>query len=274
MKNKKLLIKIFIVGGFLLFLLLLVIVFSLVRIFIPKDQNGNTKDIISQSYSLDNIKNISFDFKKSNVVFKISNNQDLIIVQNSKEDKFYLNYKRKGDMLYFEEDGYLLNPQKKKYTIYFPQNYMNTITIINGFGEVDVAGIKNIVEINNNSGVISLKETGDVKLVNVSGDISFKNITGNIDASSSTGNITIENITGALNIETITGNIKVTRFNVTGDSNIESVSGDIILKINEKSACGIKNSNETGKTKIDKSICANDYNIINVKNVAGLINIY
>ena len=274
MKNKKLLIKIFIVGGFLLFLLLLVIVFSLVRIFIPKDQNGNTKDIISQTYSLDNIKNISFDFKKSNVVFKISNNQDLIIVQNSKEDKFYLNYERKGDMLYFEEDGYLLNPQKKKYTIYFPQNYMNTITIINGFGEVDVAGIKNIVEINNNSGVISLKETGDVKLVNVSGDISFKNITGNIDASSSTGNITIENITGALNIETITGNIKVTRFNVTGDSNIESVSGDIILKINEKSACGIKNSNETGKTKIDKSICANDYNIINVKNVAGLINIY
>ena len=274
MKNNNILLKIIIFGGFILFLLLLVIIFSLVKIFIPTDKKISKKEVISNSYSLLDIKNVSFDFKKSNSVFKVSNNNELIIVQNSEEEKFYLNYKQKGNNLYFEEDSYLINPQAKKYTIYFPRNYLNKITIINGFGEVDVAGIANTILINNNSGNIIIKEANNIRIKDVSGNISLKNIIGKAEASSTTGNITIENINGQLNVDSITGNIIINKFVVAGDSSIENVSGNIVLKIDDKSICNIKDYNETGRTKINENICSSNINTINVKNITGIIDIY
>lgn len=274
MKNKRILIQVLFFGCLLMTLLLFVIIFSLIKIIRPDKNIENKKEIISKSYSLSDIKNISFDFKKSSANFKVSNNEELIIVQELEEEKFYINYAKKGKQLYFEEDLYIINPQKNKYTIYIPKNYLNKITIINGFGEIHIVGINNDIDINNNSGDLVLKETGNVRIKDVSGAVSFRNIVGNIEASSSTGNITIEDVKGTLAIETITGNIKVTKFVAKGESVFENVSGDIILKIDDKSDCKINYSNETGKTKIKEGICNNGLNIIDVKNITGIINIY
>lgn len=273
MKEKSIVTKILIAGIFVVFLLLFLIVFSLIKMLVPKKENTIEKTIITNNYSLANIENISFDFKKSNSTFEISDSEELVIVQNTEEEKFYLNYRQKGNTVYIEEDGYIIKPQKKKYIIYIPRTYLNMITINNGFGEININGITNDMVINNNSGKINLNEVSNIKLKDVSGDISFKNVIGNIDVSSSTGNIIIKNITGLINAETITGDILVKDYNVIGDSNFENVSGDIVLELVGESICKINYSNDTGKTLIDENVCVGEFNNINIKNITGMIKI-
>ena len=274
MKNKSIVMKILIIGSFVLFLLLLVVIFSFVQMLVPKKEKKETKKIITNNYSLTDINNISFDFKKSNSIFKVSEDENLVIVQNSKEDRFYLNYKQKGKQIHFTEDSYIINPQKKKYTIYIPKSYLGKITIVNGFGKIDIEEIDNDIDINNNSGEIVLEEVKNTKIKDVSGNISIKNVLGDIKVSSSTGDIIIDNIEGSINAETITGNIEVTKFMVAGDSSFENVSGDIIIRVKEKAICKINAVNETGKTKISNKTCDSEINILNIKNVTGAISVY
>lgn len=277
MKNRSVLIKILIFGSVLLILLLLVVIFSLVKMFLPtREVKKENKRIISKSYQLDEIDNISFDFKKANSYFELNDSEELLIVQNSKEEKFHLNSNTKRNNLYFEEDSYIINPQKKKYTIYIPKKYMGKVTIINGFGDIDENGVTNDLYINNNAGKVNIENSRNIKIKDVSGNVSFENIEGNIIAESSTGNISVKNITGITNIESITGDISISNFNIIGDSYFENVSGDIILDMADGSICKINASNENGKTKIDEDACEDKIkmNIINVKNVTGIIKIY
>lgn len=274
MKNKSVVMKILIIGSFVLFLLLLVVVFSFVQMLVPKKEKKETKKIITNNYSLTDISNISFDFKKSNSIFRVSEDEELVIVQNSKEDRFYLNYRQKGNKISFEEDGYIINPQKKKYTIYIPKTYLDKISIVNGFGKINIEELENDIDINNNSGELVLKDVKNAKIKDVSGNISINNVLGDIKVSSSTGDIIIDNIEGTIKAETITGNIEVTKFMVAGDSNFENVSGDIIIKVKEKAVCKINAINETGKTKISNKTCDSEINILNIKNVTGAINVY
>ena len=271
MKNKSFVMKILLCGSFLLILLFLIVIFSLIRLIIPKKDVNDEKKIISKNYDISNINNNIFDFKNSNSIFKISETDELVITQNSKETKFYLNEQKGNNQLRFEEDLYLINPQKKKYTIYIPKKYLNKITIINGFGKIKITGVPNDFNINNNSGKIYFNEIGNIELKDVSGDVNFKNVQGDIIISSSTGNINVINIKGTANIDTITGDIKVTGFEVTGDSYFENVSGDISIKMSDQSVCKIKYFNETGTTKIDNEICKDELNIIDIKNITGLI---
>lgn len=274
MKNKSVVMKILIIGSFVLFLLLLVVVFSFVQMLVPKKEKKETKKIITNNYSLTDISNISFDFKKSNSIFRVSEDEELVIVQNSKEYRFYLNYRQKGNKISFEEDGYIINPQKKKYTIYIPKTYLDKISIVNGFGKINIEELENDIDINNNSGELVLKDVKNAKIKDVSGNISINNVLGDIKVSSSTGDIIIDNIEGTIKAETITGNIEVTKFMVAGDSNFENVSGDIIIKVKEKAVCKINAINETGKTKISNKTCDSEINILNIKNVTGAINVY
>ena len=194
---------------------------------------------------------------------------------NSKEEKFHLNYKEKENSIYFEEDSFIINPQKKKYTIYLPKTYIGKITIINGFGEVNGEDIINDLYINNNAGSLTLKNAGNIKLKDVSGEVSLENIEGILEMESSTGNIKINNMTGSIAVESITGDIEIMNFSPLGDSTFENVSGDIILKIKEESICKIVSTNESGKTKISDTVCADKIklNEINIKNVTGMIKI-
>ena len=275
MKNKSIIMKILVIGSILLTLLLLVVVFSLIKMLMPKKENIVEKKIITKNYTLEEVENIIFDFKKANSNFIITDEEELVIVQNSKEEKFHLNYKEKESNIYLEEDSFIINPQKKKYTVYIPKTYIGKITIINGFGEVNGEDIVNDLYINNNAGSLTLKNSGNIKLKDVSGEISLENIEGILEVESSTGNIKINNMTGNINVESITGDIEIMNFSPLGDSKFENVSGDIILKIVENSVCKIVSTNESGKTKISDTICADKIKVneINVTNVTGMIKI-
>ena len=272
MKNKNIIV-VYTIGSFLVFMLFLIIILSILKLFVPKEEKIIEKSIISQDYSLVDIEKISFDFKKSNSTFLIGDGDDLVIVQNTMEEKFYLNFKQKGNTLCFDEDSYIINPQKKKYIIYIPKSYLNKITITNGFGEVDVSNIKNDIDINNNSGKITFNNIGNINIKDVSGDISLKNIEGLINVSTSTGDIAVENIAGMISAETITGDILITGFNILGESYFENVSGDIEIQMAPESLCKINYSNDTGKTIIAEEVCKSDYNIMTVKNITGTIKI-
>lgn len=274
MKNKSIIWKILIFGSVLLLLLLLIVVFSLIKMFVPTDSKTVEKTIISKEYSLENIESISFDFKKSNSIFKVGEGEELVIVQNSKEDKFYLNFKEKKNKIYFDEDSYIINPQKKQYIIYIPKSYLNKVTIINGFGSVEIMNITNYIDINNNAGRIDMVDIGSIKIKDVSGNMSLKNVTGDIEGLSSTGDIIIENIIGKINVESITGDIQVSNFFVKGDSSFENVSGDIIIELIDKYACKLNYSNESGNIEVNNNMCTSNVNIINAKNVSGVIKIY
>lgn len=275
MKNKSIIMKILVIGSILLTLLLLVVVFSLIKMLMPKKENIVEKKIITKNYTLEEVENIIFDFKKANSNFIITDEEELVIIQNSKEEKFHLNYKEKESNIYLEEDSFIINPQKKKYTVYIPKNYIGKITIINGFGEVQGEDIVNDLYINNNAGSLTLKNSGNIKLKDVSGEISLENIEGILEVESSTGNIKINNMIGNINVESITGDIEIMNFSPLGDSKFENVSGDIILKIVENSVCKIVSTNESGKTKISDTICADKIKVneINVTNVTGMIKI-
>ena len=276
MKNKSILMKILVVGSMILVLLLFVVIFSLIKLFIPTKTKSVEKKIISNTYDLSNIESISFNFKNANSKFELIEGNEMIITQNSKEEKFHLNVKDKVDKFFFEEDSYIINPQKKNYIVQIPSNYLGTINIINGFGKISYVGIPNDLFINNNAGSIDLKELKNLQIKDVSGNISIDGIEGLFKAESSTGNITIKNFSGISNIESITGDIKITNFNILGESYIENVSGDIIIDINDDSLCTIEYSNERGKTKISDNICDEKFGIylLNIKNITGEIKIY
>ena len=276
MKNKSILMKILVVGSIILVLLLFVVIFSLIKLFIPTKTKSVEKRIISNTYDLSNIESISFNFKNANSKFELIDGNEMIITQNSKEEKFHLNVKDKVDKFFFEEDSYIINPQKKNYIVQIPSNYLGTINIINGFGKISYVGIPNDLFINNNAGSIDLEELKNLQIKDVSGNISIDGIEGSFKAESSTGNITIKNLSGISNIESITGDIKITNFNILGESYIENVSGDIIMDINDDSLCTIEYSNERGKTKISDNICDEKIGIylLNIKNITGEIKIY
>ena len=276
MKNKSIIMKILIVGSILLVLLLLVVIFSLIKFIMPKDEEKVEKKEITKTYTLEDVDNLSFNFKKANSKFEVSEDDELVIIQNYKDEKFHLNYKLKENTIYLEEDSYIINPQKKYYTIYIPKKYKGKINITNGFGEVEEEGITNDIYINNNAGSITLKSSRNIKLKDVSGEVTLENIEGNVIAESSTGNIKVNNLTGIIHVESITGDITVNNLNIIGDSNFENIAGDIIIDMADNALCKLNASNDRGKTTIEENVCADRLaiNIINIKNVTGIIKIY
>lgn len=274
MKNKNNIIKILVAGIMLVFLLCLIILLSFIKLFSPKVEKVIEKSILSENYSLVDISSISFDLKKSNFVFKITDGEELSIVQDSEEEKFYLDHKIKNKTLSIVEDAYIINPQKKNYIVYVPQNYLNKIVISNGFGNIEITGVKNNIEINNNSGNIIANDTGDMQIKDVSGNLEFNNIAGKLSISTSIGNINVKNIIGSIKAETITGDIFVENFGINADTVIETVSGDIDIKMIDNSICKIYYYDETGKVKIDNNICKDEINLLNVKSITGNIKIF
>lgn len=274
MKNKNSLITLILLFCTILLILLLVVIFSLIKIFNIKDEKKvETKKIIEKKYNIDKINTITFDFKRANVVIKSSDDKELVVTQNTKEEKFYLNENISSNTIGFEEDSYIFDGKTKKYIVKIPKEYEGNLYIINGFGEISILNIKNLFTIDNNSGGVNVYKCENVNIKDVSGDLYLDGITGNTVVSSSTGNITLSNVKGAINLDTLTGNIIVNNFKIEGDSEIENISGNVGITINKDSECNIIYSNESGTSKINKKICKDKKNILEVKNVTGNINI-
>ena len=272
MKNRNNFIKFMFISGILLLILFLITLFSLIKVFFIKEKM-QTKEIIEVNYKLDSVNTLAFDFNHANVVFKTTNNEDLTIIQNTKEEKLYLNINKYNNKITVDEDSILFNGNEKKYTIRIPKSYLGSIVITNGFGKINLYNLKSGLYIDNNAGEVNVFKSNDINIKDVSGTLNLTDIEGNIVLSSSTGNINIKNVKGLLNIDTLTGDIIVNNFKIEGNSKIENISGDISLIINRDSICKIKASNQSGESNIDKSICSSKKNILEVENITGNINI-
>ena len=273
MKNKNSLIRLLFLFVFLLVVLLIVLIFMLLKIFIFKDTNKKVKDIITNNYDISDISNLSFDFKKATVVIKGTNEDNLSITQNTKEEKFYLNNQKYDHKLMYVEDSYMFDNKELKYTIRVPVNYKGNLVINNNYGTLKIYNIKNNLIIDNNSADVNIYRSGDMTIKDVSGKINLNDVTGNITITSSTGNINISNFTGEASIDTLTGDVNIDNFKIEGNSSIENISGNINISIDKNSECKIKYSNDRGNNNITKDKCKNKNNILDVKNVTGNINI-
>lgn len=273
MKNKSNILKVIFIFMVVLLILFLITILSLLKFFFIKDKHENTKRIIESKYNLNNYDELIFDFKRANVVFKTTNDDNLIIVQNTMEDKLYLNVNKNQNQFYVEEDSNLFDESNKKFTIKIPKSFNGIIKIYNSFGELNIYNIKSNLLIDNNSGKMNVFRSKNINIKDVSGTINLDEMIGNIVISSSTGDINIKGIEGKININTLTGNVTVKNFKIEDNSLIENISGDIIVTINKDSICKINASNENGKIKINNDKCVDKKNLFEIKNVTGNINI-
>ena len=273
MKSKSSFIKIMFIFSILLLILFLITLFSLLKIFIIKPEEKPKKEIKEVSYNLDNKEKLMFDFKRAEVVIKTTNEDELKIIQNTKEEKMYLNINDTKNQLFVEEESYIFDGSDKKYTVKIPKKYLGSINITNGFGTLRIYNIKTSLFIDNNSGEINIFNSSNINIKDVPGRINLNDIDGVTSLSSSTGDINIKSISGSLTIDTLTGEIIVSNFNVESNSFIENISGNITLSINKDSICKVKSTNESGETRINKEKCTGKNNILEVKNVTGDINI-
>ena len=173
----------------------------------------------------------------------------------------------------FEEDSYIFDGKNKKYIVKVPKDYKGNLYIINGFGEISILNIKSNFNIDNNSGGVNVYKCENVNIKDVSGDLYLDGITGNTVVASSTGNITISNVKGTIDLDSLTGDIIVNNFKIEGDSEIENISGNVGINMNKDAECKIQYSNESGVSNINKKVCKDKKNILEVKNVTGNINI-
>ena len=274
MKNKNTLITIILLFCVVLIILLLVVIFSLLKMFNVKEETvKESKSIIEKKYNLDKIETIAFDFKRSNVVIKATNTEEMVITQKTKEEKFYLNENITSNVISFEEDSYIFDGKNKKYTIEIPKDYSGVLYVTNGFGEISILNIKTSFYVDNNSGGINIYKCDNVKIKDVSGDLNIDGVYGDSTISSSTGNITVSNVKGSLKVDSLTGDIIINNFKIEGNSEIENISGNVIMTINKESECKIKTKSESGSVNVSKKICKDKDNVLEVKNVTGNINI-
>lgn len=273
MKKKSNILKAIFIFMVVLLILFLITILSLLKLFFIKDKQENTKRIIESKYSINNYDELIFDFKRANVVFKTTNDVDLIIVQNTMEEKLYLNVNKIQNQLYVEEDSNIFDDTSKKFTIKIPNNFNGNIIINNSFGELNIYNIVPNLTIDNNSGEVNVFNSRNINIKDVSGNINLDGIIGDTTISSSTGNINIRGIEGKLNIDTLTGNVTVKNFKIDDNSKIENISGDITVSISKDSICKIDATNENGKLKINKEKCNDKKNIFEIKNITGNINI-
>lgn len=267
-------IKLLFVFLIILIILLLIIIFSLFRLLTnnKKTEEKEKKKIVNE-YKLDNINLLYFEFKRANIVIKNTSDKDLKIIQNTKEEKFYLNNFNSSNSISFYEDSIIFDGKQRNYVIYIPDNFDGNLNIVNGFGNLKIENIKINLSIDNNTGIVDVNNCGNLNIKNVSGLIKANDLNGNFIATTSTGNITADKIYGSINIESLTGDISIKNLKLENDSYIENISGDIELSINKKSNCKLTYSNEKGINNVDKKICKKGKNKIEVKNIMGNIDI-
>ena len=273
MKSRRRFIIFMLVFGIVLLVLLLITIFSLLKLLIFKEVKIDNRRKIEEKYPLSDIDNVSFDFKRADVVFKTTNDNELSIIQNNKEEKLYLNINKSSRQLIIDEISNIFDNKNIRYTIKIPKSYLGNISIVNGFGKISIYNMDVNSYIDNNAGEINMYKSKNITIKDVSGQINLNDISGLIKLSSSTGNINIKTIKGILEIDTLTGDVNVNNFKIEGDSKIDNISGNIIMSINKDSLCKIKSENQNGETNINKKICGDKKNILKVSNVTGKINI-
>lgn len=274
MKKNSSIFQLLVMFCFVLLILLFVLIIFLVRKiqgFEVKVDN-NKKEIIKthvikKNYSIDNIDSISFDFMNSKVYYHSYDKDKILITQKGKVSSYLVNKKLDKKKLYISESSTSIFG-KLVFNIYIPKEYIYSIKIKNGFGNMKIDDFNNHLTIDNNAGNVLIGNVGDTVIKNTSGIIKIGNVIGQLDINSSTGDLFISKADGSVNIETITGSILINDFIIDDQSDIYTTSGDIDIKINKESDCLLKyKKNEN--YKINKKKCKNGENTLSIKNVTG-----
>ena len=251
--------------------LILVIILLILFYFLYKSININNKHNkipkivnkkIVKKYNIDNKELIEIDFKNYEVLYGLTNSDKLIIKQNGKANKLYVDVTKSNKKISIKETVSNIL-EKKSFKIYIPKKYESKVKIINGFSNIRIDGIKEL-SLDNNA--------GNVKIKNVSGNIYITGDLDTIKGNSSTGDININKLNESCDIETITGDIIIKEFIIKEQSSIETTSGNIEIKVDKKSDCKFK-YNKKQEYSISNKKCIDGKNDLKLKNVTGNINI-
>lgn len=218
--NRGLLITLIVLLSFIAVLLSGILVFSMLsstQSFLPQ----KLKTICDESYSTEEISNISIDSAAGDIIVKTSKDGSIrLVAEGVNEDSLEAN----ADGNTLRISGYEIN-QKWKFFNFHPRNIgteiilyipkdFNSLDIKLNFGDVEIENELNTkLTVENNMGDIDAKVLGGAfNLHTDMGDIEIKriNITDNSSATTSMGNIEIENADGVnINAQTSMGNCDV-----------------------------------------------------------------
>jgi len=274
--------------AYILVIILSLLVLSLVSIMCVAIRNGGSllwngayNDIIkNESYSLEDIENISLNLKSSDVEFFESDNNELKVIQygNSNATEFTGTVNNKSIKIIDSRNSFMFFNfgHNSRYEVYLPKNYSGNLVVETISGEIslnnfvlnlkamEIKSVSGDIRLNSKftanetnvktvSGEIIINQINSdkVALETTSGDIEIDSIiSNNLNISTVSGEVTLDSISNMVKINTTSGDVTVKNLTITDDSKISTISGEIEIGMNEDSDCRIKTDTVSGDTDI------------------------
>ncbi len=266
-----------------LLIVLLIILFGILMWGLNKNNftfGSETKQVKNETISLENIDQINFNTKSSDVQVYVSNTKELRIVQYSAKkakEKDLFTYKKEGSTLTIEDNhnyfciGFCFNVDTR-YEIYLPKTYTKNLNINEISGDITIEELdlslnslslkttSGDIEINNNVTANNLTidtKSGEIKTNNIksnktdiqsiSGDLYLESLVSkDIYLHTISGEVEVNKIEGKLEIKTTSGDIEIDHFSIRNNSKITSISGDVDLNLSKDSHCNVIESSVSG----------------------------
>ncbi len=236
---------------------------------------GDTKIIVEQEYSREEIKKIVADTSVSDIKIVPSENEKTkVVIYGEETDKV------KSEL---EQNTLTISAQKKnricfgfcffgkeEIIIYLPENEIKEIELKTISGDIKVStSLKANTTIKTTSGDVSLNSAADVDIHTTSGDINIGDVK-NVSIVSVSGEIQGNKIEGKSKISTTSGDIKINQFQCKENSEIKSVSGEV--EINNVENAYIETKTVSGDSEIANNDRKSEYTLF-IKTTSGDIHI-
>lgn len=262
------------------------------------------KEVKKETVTLENIDEIIFNFKSSDVKIYPSDINELKIVKYArKKEKNLFNVKKNQNTLTVEDKsddfciGFCFN-NSARYEIYLPKTYKGNLNVNEVSGDIElkaeklnniklktISGDIDIISLSANS-LISNTKSGEINIGNitsnnadiraVSGDIDIKNlILNHVKINSISGDISINKLKGKIEFSTTSGDIYINDFKITEASKISSVSGDVEVNLNKSSNCNVILESISGDKNLpnNSSLVGNGKYKFQIKTTSGDIDV-
>lgn len=293
-KNKALIIILIVI------LTIIAIALSWFMVIVIKDGKINIKGLnfsntISNELVLDEtygdiFESIKIDAESAEVYIKESNDDTTTLKIYGEEDLIKVDDKTEKLSIKMETTsciGFCFNVEVAKIELFLPKSYVNTIKIINEYGNIEVMdfpessidieasagdveiGNGNIIRVDNDYGNITIDQANEIDVEASAGNIKVKEVK-DAKIKNSYGNIKVDNITNYLNITNDFGNIELKNISLNKNSKIKCDYGDI--EIGNTNELYIDATTDLGNVNIN-----NNYNkseiILKIENDLGNIEV-
>lgn len=245
--------------------------------------------IKNKSYSIDNIKDINFEFISSNVYIKLVPEDSMKVIQysnKSQKSRKVFEDKVTNETITIKESNKVrffigFNFKSDIYVIELPQKFAEQLNVKTVSSDISVDNALNLKKLNFQtvSGDILINGESivdDFRIKTTSGDIDISSVKGNSNIKTISGDIEIDNIDGRITLATTSGDIEIDNFNITEDSSFKTVSGDVNLSLTINSNYEIRYKTVSGDIKVPNNSYVHGtspYNIINIKTTSGDIKV-